>query len=152
MHFFLPAKIGLQEGRRNCILLIAAGSKSKACAKGKIVYLASMQKKSRIMKRKAIDSPGAGWFVYVVRCRDGSLYTGITNALERRLSRHDAGKASRYTRSRLPVRLVYQEPSENRSSALKREWAIKAMTRRGKLAMIRLFGRSVRSSSKRQAS
>jgi predicted GIY-YIG superfamily endonuclease len=72
-----------------------------------------------------------------VRCADGSLYTGIARGVIRRCERHNAGTASRYTRSRLPVELVYQEDHPDRSSASKREAAIEAMTRRGKLAMIR---------------
>jgi len=67
--------------------------------------------------------------VYLVRCRDGSLYTGITNDLSKRLKTHAAGKASRYTRSRLPVTLVYTEPQPSQSAALKREAAIKKLTR-----------------------
>ena len=81
---------------------------------------------------------GDQWFVYIVRCADGSLYTGITKDVKRRCQQHNAGTASRYTRSRRPVRLVYQETCPSQSSALKREAAIKAMTRREKLAMIRL--------------
>lgn len=77
------------------------------------------------------------WFVYMVRCADGTLYTGITKDVSRRCQQHNAGMASRYTRSRLPVALVYQECSTSRSLALKREAAIKAMPRRQKLAMIR---------------
>jgi len=65
----------------------------------------------------------------MLRCRDGSLYTGITNDLDRRLAAHAAGKASRYTRSRLPVTLVYQEPQPTKSQALKREAAIKKLPR-----------------------
>ena len=76
------------------------------------------------------------WFVYVVRCADGSLYTGITNNLRRRLAAHRAGTASRYTRARLPVRLVYQERSRTRSAALKREAAIKRLPRATKLRML----------------
>jgi predicted GIY-YIG superfamily endonuclease len=76
------------------------------------------------------------WFVYLLRCGDGSLYTGITNDLTRRFNQHNAGTASRYTRSRLPVVLVYQEPQESQSHALKRELAIKALTRTQKEAMI----------------
>ena len=60
------------------------------------------------------------WTVYLVRCRDGSLYTGITTDLDRRLAAHNAGTASRYTRSRLPVKLVHEEPGFTHSSALKR--------------------------------
>jgi predicted GIY-YIG superfamily endonuclease len=76
------------------------------------------------------------WNVYLLRCRDGSLYTGITNDLPKRLKAHAAGKASRYTRSRLPVRLVYQEPQASKSSALKREAAIKKLPRPQKLKLL----------------
>lgn len=69
------------------------------------------------------------WLVYILRCRDGSLYTGVTNDLTKRLKAHAAGKASRYTRSRLPVRLAYQEPQPTKSRALKREAAIKGLRR-----------------------
>jgi len=74
--------------------------------------------------------------VYVLRCGDGSLYTGITNDLERRLAAHRAGTASRYTRSRRPVRLVYRERRRSRSAALKREAAIKRLPRAAKLRII----------------
>jgi len=74
--------------------------------------------------------------VYVLRCGDGSLYTGITNHLARRLAAHRAGTASRYTRSRRPVRLVYQERRRTRSAALRREAAIKRLPRAAKLAML----------------
>lgn len=87
------------------------------------------------MKKKP---SGDTWFVYMVRCADASLYTGIAKDVNRRCRQHNAGSASRYTRSRLPVKVVYQEPQPSRSSALKREAAIKAMTRKEKLAMIRL--------------
>ena len=76
------------------------------------------------------------WFVYILRCADDSLYTGITNDLIRRCDQHNAGTASRYTRSRLPVVLVYQESQANRSVALKRELAIKALTRKKKELLI----------------
>jgi UV DNA damage endonuclease len=76
------------------------------------------------------------WVVYILRCADGSLYTGITNDLERRIEQHNAGTASRYTRSRLPAVLVYQEPQPNQSLALKRELAIKALSREAKETLI----------------
>ncbi len=69
------------------------------------------------------------WLVYLLRCSDGSLYTGITNNLPKRLRAHAAGKASRYTRSRLPVDLAYSEPQNSTSAALKREAAIKRLRR-----------------------
>jgi len=76
------------------------------------------------------------WTVYVLHCRDGSLYTGITNDLPKRLQVHAAGKASKYTRSRLPVRLAYQEVRRSKSAALKREAAIKRLPRRAKLDLV----------------
>jgi putative endonuclease len=73
--------------------------------------------------------PAARWLVYLLRCSDGSLYTGITNDLPKRLKAHAAGRASKYTRSRLPVRLAYSEPQKSKSAALKREAAIKKLRR-----------------------
>jgi predicted GIY-YIG superfamily endonuclease len=73
--------------------------------------------------------PSSRWLVYLLRCSDGSLYTGITNDLPKRLRAHAAGKASKYTRSRLPVRLAYSEPQKSKSAALKREAAIKRLRR-----------------------
>jgi predicted GIY-YIG superfamily endonuclease len=75
------------------------------------------------------------WFVYIVRCADATLYTGITKDLARRCQQHNDGTASRYTRSRLPVKPIYYEAHPSQGSALKREAAIKAMDRRGKLTM-----------------
>ena len=83
---------------------------------------------------------GNKWFVYILRCGDGTLYTGITKDVARRCEQHNAGTASRYTRSRLPVALVYQESQASRSLALKREAAIKAMSRREKESLIREAG------------
>jgi putative endonuclease len=77
------------------------------------------------------------WFVYILKCADNSLYTGVTKSLDRRCRQHDAGTASRYTRGRRPTRLVYHEPQPSRSLALKREVAIKSLSRRDKLALIR---------------
>ncbi len=76
------------------------------------------------------------WVVYVLRCEDSSLYTGITKDLIRRCKQHNTGTASKYTRSRRPVVVAFQEVDRSQVEALKREAAIKKMTRRGKLAMI----------------
>jgi len=76
------------------------------------------------------------WFVYMVECADGSLYTGIARDLEQRIATHNAGKGARYTRSRLPVRLVWSEPARDRSAASQREAQIKSMGRNAKLALI----------------
>jgi len=80
------------------------------------------------------------WLVYLLRCRDGSLYTGITNDLPHRLASHRAGTGSAYVRTRLPVRVVYRESQPDRSAALRREAAIKKLARRDKLALIRRRG------------
>ena len=84
-----------------------------------------------------VDSSVNPWFVYILRCADGSLYTGIAkDDVDRRVNEHNAGTASRYTRSRLPVALEYQEEQPNQSMALKRELAIKALTRKAKEVLI----------------
>ena len=76
------------------------------------------------------------WYVYILQCADGTLYTGITNDLNRRLKAHNAGTASKYTRVRRPVEIVYREEVETKGDALRRELQIKAMSRRDKQALI----------------
>lgn len=76
------------------------------------------------------------YYVYLLRCADGTLYTGFTNDLARRLAAHNAGRGAKYTRGRRPVELVYWESFSNKSSALRREYAIKQLPRRQKLALI----------------
>jgi putative endonuclease len=75
-------------------------------------------------------------WVYMLRCRDGSLYTGWTNDLERRVARHSAGKASRYTASRLPVELALATPMPDRCAAMREEARIKSLSRAQKLALV----------------
>ena len=75
-------------------------------------------------------------FVYILECGDGSLYTGWTTDIEDRVRTHNSGLGAKYTRSRLPVKLVYFEEVENRSAALKREAAIKKLTREKKMLLI----------------
>jgi putative endonuclease len=75
-------------------------------------------------------------FVYLLRCRDGSLYAGAAKDLERRLAAHAAGRASRYTRARLPVRLVWSLRVRTWSRALREEWRIKQLTRREKQLLV----------------
>jgi predicted GIY-YIG superfamily endonuclease len=99
------------------------------------VYFYWMLKKGRKPEPK---SPGDRWFVYLLRCTDSTLYTGIAKDVSRRCQQHNAGAASRYTRSRLPVVVVYQEAHASRSLALRREAAIKALSRQRKLSLIRL--------------
>ena len=76
------------------------------------------------------------WQVYMVRCRTGELYTGCTVDLERRVDQHNGGSASKFTRSRRPVVLVYHEECGSRSSALKRENQIKRMSRGQKMGLV----------------
>ncbi|MBJ6760310.1 GIY-YIG nuclease family protein [Myxococcaceae bacterium JPH2] len=80
------------------------------------------------------ESPG--WTVYMLRCRDGTLYTGATNDLPRRVATHAKGRGAAYTRARLPVTLVWSEPAKDRSAALRREAAIKRLTRADKLLLL----------------
>lgn len=75
-------------------------------------------------------------FTYILRCADGTYYTGWTNNLEKRLAAHNAGVASKYTRSRRPVELVYHERFETKEEAMSREWRIKQLTRAQKEALI----------------
>jgi len=78
----------------------------------------------------------AGWHVYILRCRDRTFYTGIAVDLRRRLEAHRRGVAAKYTCGRRPVTLVYEERQPDRSSALKREAALRRLGRAGKLALI----------------
>ncbi len=78
------------------------------------------------------------WCVYILECKDGTLYTGITDDLQRRLAAHNSGAGAKYTRGRGPVILRYQEVCENHSQALRREYKIKKLTRCEKLAMCSL--------------
>jgi len=75
------------------------------------------------------------WWVYVLRCGDGSLYTGATSDLPRRLAAHRAGRGARYTRGRGPIELAYSRPCADRSDALRREHEIKRMTAAAKRAL-----------------
>jgi putative endonuclease len=79
-------------------------------------------------------------WVYMLRCRDGSLYTGWTNDLDRRVGKHSAGKASRYTASRLPVELAAAWPMSDRGAAMREEMRIKRLSREEKLAFLERAG------------
>ena len=75
-------------------------------------------------------------YTYILRCRDGTFYTGWTNNLEKRLNCHNAGKGAKYTKARLPVELAYFETFQTKKEAMQREWEIKKMTRKEKIALI----------------
>ena len=79
----------------------------------------------------------ASWTLYILKCRDGSLYTGITTDLEKRLRCHNDGRASKYTRVKRPVKLVHSEELGDESTARKREAAIKKLSRQDKLELIK---------------
>ena len=81
-------------------------------------------------------SESAPWNVYMLRCVDETLYTGITKNLDRRLAEHDSGKGAKYTRGRGPHQLIYVEPCTDRSSATKREREIKTLSRDQKMALV----------------
>lgn len=78
-------------------------------------------------------------YTYILQCNDGSLYTGWTNNLEKRVSDHNQGKGAKYTKARLPVNLVYYEKFPTKSEAMRREWEIKQLSRQEKLSMIQSF-------------
>ena len=84
----------------------------------------------------ASADPRPPWLVYMLRCGDGSLYTGITNDLDRRIACHARGTGAAYTRSRLPVTLVFQEAAADRGAALRREAALKRLPRQEKLLLL----------------
>ena len=75
-------------------------------------------------------------YVYILKCSDASFYTGWTNNLEKRLAAHNSGKGAKYTRTRLPVELVYYEAFESKSEAMSREWHIKRLKRQEKCELI----------------
>ena len=83
------------------------------------------------------------WTVYILKCIDETLYTGITTDVERRISEHESGKGARYTRGRKPFQLVYKEFCENRAKASQRELEIKALSRGKKIALIAEASNSV---------
>lgn len=76
------------------------------------------------------------YWVYILRCADGTLYTGTTDDVERRAAVHNSGKGAKYTRGRTPVTVVYREACPDKSAALRREWAVKRMSRAEKLHLI----------------
>ena len=77
------------------------------------------------------------WYLYILRCKDGSLYTGITTDVEKRLEAHHSGKGAKYTRGRAPLELVYQESCGSHSNALKREAEIKKLPRTAKELLVK---------------
>ena len=83
------------------------------------------------------------FYVYILECQDNTLYTGYTVDIKDRVKTHNEGLGAKYTRGRLPVKLVYQEVLESKSEAMKREYAIKALSRIKKLALIEAYNRKL---------
>jgi putative endonuclease len=86
------------------------------------------------------EQAGRTWWVYMLRCADGTLYTGIALDVQARLAQHRAGTGARYTRGRAPLELVHQEPAPTRAAASRREAAIKRLPRSGKLELVHRMG------------
>lgn len=83
-------------------------------------------------------------YVYILKCRDDSLYTGWTNNLPKRVQTHNRGKGAKYTKARLPVELVYYEEFEDKIVAMKREYSIKKLTRKEKISLIGNFQKKIK--------
>lgn len=92
----------------------------------------------KLMQAKEETSEAAveTWFLYILECRDGVFYTGITKDIERRIKMHNSGKASRFTRARRPVKVIYQETLGSRTQALVRECRVKTFSRKEKETLI----------------
>ncbi len=92
--------------------------------------------KTKRKRRRKRDEQEKPWSLYILECNDGSFYTGITNDFDRRFRMHMSGRASNYTRTRLPVKALYQEPCGTRTEAMVRECAVKAYPRNKKEELI----------------
>src|SRR5213595_2216410 len=102
--------------------------------KGRVHAVAPRRKLAWIRRRD--DTPRAMWCVYLLRCADGTLYTGITNDLPRRLEAHRSGRGARYTRGRSPLTLLHSEAAPTRADALRHEHQLKTLRRSDKLAFL----------------
>lgn len=89
------------------------------------------------------------WYVYMARCADGTLYTGMTDDTEKRFKAHNSGKGAKYTRSRLPVVLAYREECESKSAAMSRERKIKTLTHADKEELCRNYSGTIKSAAGR---
>ncbi|QSX33867.1 GIY-YIG nuclease family protein [Shewanella avicenniae] len=94
--------------------------------------------KSDSMASQSVSQTTQVWYLYMIRCRDGELYTGVTTDVARRVSEHQAGgaKAAKYLRGRAPLQLAYQECIGDKRTAHQREWQVKQLTRAQKLSLI----------------
>jgi putative endonuclease len=83
------------------------------------------------------------WIIYILKCKDQSLYTGITNDIDKRIEKHISGNGSKYLRGRLPIKLVYEEIALNRSEATKREVEIKKLNKKEKQFLIKSYNKII---------
>jgi putative endonuclease len=83
------------------------------------------------------------YYLYILKCSDGTLYTGVTNNLENRMKVHNSGKGSKYVRTRLPFEVVYTEEHEDKVSAMKREYVVKQMNRSEKVKLINAVSKNI---------
>ncbi|HEX9572743.1 MAG TPA: GIY-YIG nuclease family protein [Myxococcales bacterium] len=97
----------------------------------------SKRRRARVFRYNWPVPPAPSWYVYLLRCGDGSLYAGATTDVESRLAAHSKGKGARYTRGRGPLSLVFCEPHLDRAAALRRERELKRLRRADKLALLR---------------
>ena len=93
-------------------------------------------KYKKMLSKMQADESDEQWFLYILRCHNGSLYTGVTNNLERRIKMHQEGKAAKYTRTRRPIELVYSESCLGRKEALVRECQIKEYSKKKKEELV----------------
>ena len=109
-------------------LLIKKNRKNKAWAIMNYRYASPFKKRRRPFLMT--------WHVYIIECNDGSLYTGITNDLDKRITAHNAGLGAKYTKSRRPVNLRYSEAAQDRKQAIRREYVIKSLQKSAKINLI----------------
>ena len=114
---------GMQRKEKECTGTVPRGTGSSVAG-------------ARPVPARTVPKPCKPWFLYILRCSDGTFYTGITNNLERRFKRHNDGTGARYTRTRRPVELIYHEMCAGRTKALVRECAVKSMPRLKKEELI----------------
>jgi predicted GIY-YIG superfamily endonuclease len=137
-------KVGLTGSTVFILYFILTPNSTILCTVGQWFLLSRVTRLISILNRitpaKKRSKKTVAWLLYILKCSDNTLYTGITNDLPRRLAQHNNGTASRYTRSRLPVQLIYHEKCRGRSSALKKEYELKQLSRKEKEAYIKDYG------------
>lgn len=124
------------KARRALARLAAGGSRGSMHETGARYLRLFMQAQKEPARRSLRGRSAAEWSVYILRCGDGSFYTGVATDVRARVAKHNQGKGAKYTRGRRPVRLVYREPAGSRGAALKREYAVKQLTRAAKHRLI----------------